>query len=98
MANYSTPAKTNNTAPPSVFMTPSSSCGKAVYSVPRNFLTTPVSLSFPSPHIDHNETSVRHSSQCDHEHKDILAGLYNGGYSMLADQIVSLLATSTIHR
>lgn len=93
MAFLKTPQKTNFSqadVTPSVLMTPSSSCGRAVFTRvdPPRAIITPLPFSFPlTPPPARLE-----------EHTDILGGLYECGVPEIAEQILSYLDNKDISR
>ena len=93
MAEYSTPSQKKHSEEPSVFMTPSSSCGRPVYSAPKSYLTTPIPISPLTP-LPTPKTKVDYEVKycaVGEEHKDIITSLYEYGVPMLANRILSLL-------
>ena len=83
MAEFSTPSQEKTTLS-SVFMTPSSSCGRPVFH-PAKSLLTPLQFSLPSTPLPSPARLARE------EHKDILAGLFEAGLPLVAKRVLSLL-------
>lgn len=100
MAEYSTPSQKKHSEEPSVFMTPSSSCGRPVYSAPKSFLTTPIPIPSltPLPTPKTKFISEVKYYAVGEEHKDIMTSLYEYGFPMLANRILSLLDPLEIAR
>lgn len=88
MAHFVTPTLPRDST---VFMTPSSSSGKAVYPKTR---VTPLAFSLLSPAA----TPVRESSKVTQESIDILSKLHWSGVPHVVDAILAMLTPSDLCR
>ena len=85
MAEFSTPSQEKNTLS-SVFMTPSSSCGRPVFH-PAKSLFTPLQFSLPATPLP--STSLTPPAR--EEYKDIITGLFEAGIPLVAKRVLSEL-------